>query len=380
MPLNAEYPLDLLEPRTGPCLSLYQPTHRWHPDNQQDPIRFRNLLRVLEGSLAERCPEGERETLLAPFRNLADDRHFWTQSLDGIAAFGAQGEFQVRRLQRSVPELALVADSFHLKPLLRIAQSADRYQILGVSREAVRLFEGTRDALDEVPLAPGVPRTVTDALGGELTEPHVTVASYNGPGGPAMHHGHGSRKDEVDVDRERFFRVIDRAILDHHSRVSQLPLLLAALPEHHADFTRVSHNPYLLPETIDVSPDAVPLDLLRQRAWQVMGPRYRARLRDLIDRFETARAHGRGAEDLEAVASAIPAGRIGVLLVEADRRIPGRFDATTGRIEYADGDRPDVDDLLDDLGEQVLARKGEVIVVPAADMPTRTGVAATFRY
>ena len=184
MPLNAEYPLDLLEPRSGPCLSLYQPTHRWHPDNQQDPIRFRNLLKVLEASLAERWPEGEREPLLAPFRHLADDRHFWTRSLDGMAAFAAPGEFQVRRLQRPVPELALVADSFHLKPLLRIAQSADRYQILGVSREAVWLFEGNRDVLDEVPLAPGVPRTIVDALGEQLTDPHVTVASYNGPPGP----------------------------------------------------------------------------------------------------------------------------------------------------------------------------------------------------
>jgi hypothetical protein len=380
MRLNAEYPLDLLEPRSGPCLSLYQPTHRWHPDNQQDPIRFRNLLKVLEGSLAGRCPQGDREPLLAPFRNLADDVHFWTRSLDGMAVFAAQGEFQVRRFQRPVPELATVADSFHLKPLLRIAQSADRYQILGMSREEVRLFEGNRDVLDELPLAAGVPRTITEALGDELTAPHVTVASYNGAGDPAMHHGQGSRKDELDVDRERFFRVVDRSVLDRHSRVSQLPLLLAALPEHHADFARVSHNPFLLPDGIDVFPDAVPLDALRERAWQVMGPRYETRLRDLIDRFETARAHGRGSEDLDVVAAAIPLGRIGALLVQADRRIPGRLDSATGRIEHADGHQPDVDDLLDDLGEQVLARKGEVIVVPAAEMPTRTGLAATFRF
>ena len=30
------------------CLSLYQPTHRRHPDNQQDPIRFRHLVKALE--------------------------------------------------------------------------------------------------------------------------------------------------------------------------------------------------------------------------------------------------------------------------------------------------------------------------------------------
>ena len=142
----------------------------------------------------------------------------------------------------------------------------------------------------------------------------------------------------------------------------------------------MSHNPFLLPDGIDVSPDGVALDALRERAWQVMEPRYRARLRDLIDRFESARAHGRGSDQVEQIAAALPLGRVATLLVEADRRIPGRLDPAAGAVEYADLMQPDVDDLLDDLGEQVLARKGDVVVVPAADMPTRTGLAASFRF
>ena len=34
----------LLTRHEPPCLSLYQPTHRAHPEKQQDPIRFRTLL------------------------------------------------------------------------------------------------------------------------------------------------------------------------------------------------------------------------------------------------------------------------------------------------------------------------------------------------
>jgi hypothetical protein len=43
--LTRDYP-ELLRPHESPCLSLYQPTHRRHPDDQQDPIRFRNLLKA----------------------------------------------------------------------------------------------------------------------------------------------------------------------------------------------------------------------------------------------------------------------------------------------------------------------------------------------
>jgi hypothetical protein len=35
-------------------VSLYQSTYRHHPDNQQDPIRFKNVLRKVESSLRER--------------------------------------------------------------------------------------------------------------------------------------------------------------------------------------------------------------------------------------------------------------------------------------------------------------------------------------
>ena len=43
----------LLTEQQPPCISLYQPTHRHHPENQQDPIRYRNLLQELETSLRE---------------------------------------------------------------------------------------------------------------------------------------------------------------------------------------------------------------------------------------------------------------------------------------------------------------------------------------
>ena len=42
-----------------PCLSLYQPTHRGRPENQQDPIRFHNLVKELETSLRQKYPDVE---------------------------------------------------------------------------------------------------------------------------------------------------------------------------------------------------------------------------------------------------------------------------------------------------------------------------------
>lgn len=381
--LDKDYAAGLLGNCDPPCLSLYQPTHRCRPENQQDRIRFRNLVRTLEDSLLQEVPKSEIRQLLEPFLVLADDHEFWDHTLDGLAVLGAKNVFRVYKLHRPVAEIAVVADSFHTKPLVRILQSADRYQVLGLDRHKIKLFEGNRDVLDEIEPAEGVPRTITQALGEELTEPHQTVASYGGVGGghSPMHHGHGGKESEVGIDAERFFRAVDRGVLEHHSRPSGLPLILAALPEHHHVFHEISHNPFLIDESIDAYPDSMAsIDELRQRAWDVVEPHYLARLAALVEEFGNARSKGLGDAELAQVAKAVVGGRVATLLIEADREIPGRIDAATGEIESADLADPEVDDMLDDLGTLTLKMGGHVVIVPAERMPSNTGVAAIYRY
>lgn len=373
---------ELLAFHRAPCLSLYQPTHRRHPENQQDPIRFRNLVKALEASLVQADPMADAQLLMKPFDALAHDPDFWNHTLDGLAVLGAPDFFRVFRLPRPVTELVVVADSFHLKPLWQFLQSVDRFQVLGLSLDKIRLFEGDRHALEEVELAAGVPRTITDALGAELTEPHQTVASYGGVGGAsnAMHHGHGGKADQGDIDADRFFRAIDRAVLEHHSRSTCLPLILAALPEHHHRFHGVSQNPFLLTEGITVNPDAVTNEALRTLAWKVVEPWCEARLTKMEADFEQARGTGRGSDNLRQITEAAASGRVATLFIDAERQIAGHLDQGTGKVVGGALNNPRVDDLLDDLGELVGKMGGEVLVIPAGRMPTRKGVAAIYRY
>jgi hypothetical protein len=368
-----------------PCISLYLPTHRRHPENQQDPIRFRNLLQKLESTLSQLHPDRSMGELLAKLQTLSHNALFWDHRTDGLGILCSANAFQLFDLQVPVEELLVVADSFHIKPLLRALQATDRYQILGLNRHEAKLYEGNRDALDEIELSKEVPRTIEQALGSELSEPHSTVASYGGSGGgthgaPSMHHGHGQKKDEVEIDNDRFFRAIDRAILEHHSRQTGLPLILAALPEHHDLFRKISHNPFLVENGIKLDPQSISMERLRTEAWQVMEPHYLQRITKLVDNFEQSRSKQLGASDLTDIAEAMIAGRVGVLLVEADRQIPGKIDPASGAIEFHDADAPDVDDLLDDLAELTLKMGGEVMVIPAERMPSTSGAAATYRY
>jgi hypothetical protein len=358
-------------------------THRSHPVNLQDPIRFQNLVKQLEESLLGQYSADDVKKFLEPFETLGNDKQFWNHTLDGLAVLGSTEFFKVIRLPITVQEFAVVADSFHTKALRKYLQSVDRYHVLSLSLNNILLFEGNRHTLVEVELHPDIPKTITEALGDELTEKHSTVASYGGVGGESsdMHHGHGGKKDEVDKDAERFFRVIASTIYDNYSKPSGLPLILAALPEHHSLFQKVNKNPFLLPTSITVSTESISTDKLIELAWEVMEPDYLRKLESLAQKFEQAKANGLGSDNIKEVVEAAEAGRVDTLLVEADRVIAERLrNKNTGTFKQADSTQPILDDLLDDIGELVTRMGGKVMLMPPEKMPAKTGLAAIFRY
>jgi len=128
--LTKELIQELLAADQAPCLSLYMPTHQSHPENLQDNILFKNLVQQLEESLMQKYSATEVQKYLEPVYTIVNDKTIWDHTLEGLAVFSAKGTFKVIGLHKSVEELAIVADSFHTKPLRQYLQSVDNYHVL----------------------------------------------------------------------------------------------------------------------------------------------------------------------------------------------------------------------------------------------------------
>ncbi|ACF10527.1 conserved hypothetical protein [Chlorobaculum parvum NCIB 8327] len=372
-------PGELLKPHASPCLSIFMPTHRTFPDNAQDSLRFKNLVTKAEADGISLVGKREMAPLIERLRLLQDDASFWKHTLDGLAVFISPDYFRIFRLQDSVIEQARVSDAFYVRPLIRIYQTVERFQVLALTRSEVKLYEGTRDQLDEIELAPEVPKTMTEALGTEVTPPHMTVASYGGTGA-AMRHGHSSRKDEEALDNERFFRAVDQGIAEYHSKPSGLPLVLAALPEHQGLFRSISRNPRLFDAGIETDPGALDLEAVRQKAWKVMEPYREQKIDQMIARFREAEGKNLGSDNPYAIATAAVAGNVSLLLLDGRKFWPGQIDPASGDILLDEASQASGRDVLEEMGAAVLARGGEVIVLLPERMPTESGAAAIFRH
>ncbi|WP_095631503.1 hypothetical protein [Pseudomonas sp. PICF141] len=386
-PFTRQALAELLAFDAQPSLSLYMPTHRILAERAQDPIRYKNLVRQLQSLLQERYPQQDPKPLIEPFLALEKDPSFWRSNGDGIAVFGTRDYFKVISVHQPLPEGAFVQSHPVLKPLLRLEPSLERYQVLCLTRDEVWMYEGSSRQLDKIELAPQVPRNQNDALGSELTPSNQQGFpgghGRSGERGDSMTHesAGGGKQDEINLDRERFFRAVDKAIEEHHSQPSGLPMLLVALPENQAVFRAVSHNQQLLPKGINNDPSLSSVEELRTQCARLIQDIHEDRLIDALNRYGIAVGQGLAGARLADIAHAAFDGRVELLLVEADRQIPGTLDKDNGTLILDNSGSKGAPDVLEELILLVLRQGGEVVMLPPEHvMPTGTGAAAVLRF
>lgn len=377
-----DFPHEIVFEKEGPFLSLYQRTHRFRPDNEQDVIRFKNLVRQAKEKLAANYPQVDAEVMLKPLQAIIGDSLFWNHMADGLALLLSPKSCVVYRLQDKVEERLVVSDFFHLKPLIKHFQSADRYQVLGLDRTQFALFEGNRYQMEQVVLDPDLPLTIEEVLGEQLTDPRLSYGYRDGARKSPIYHGHGGKKDALDADLPRYFSYVDDLVTDSYSKPTGLPLLLMALDEYHAPFRQVSDNPYLLDQGVSKDYKNLSLEEVRDLSWQVMQPVYEGKIKKLVDAFHEKEAKKTASPHLDQVVKALRDGRVDTLLLEADRPILGRMDFSSGQVELGQ-DLEGAYNLLDELAERVVVQKEggvRLLILPKEDMPSDTGLAALYRY
>ena len=108
----------LLTGRGEPAISVFMPAMRRGKQQEQNRIRFKNLLGQVENQLVRRGIRTEEAPVLSPARRLLADESFWIHQSDGLAVFLSPRFFRYYRLPYVFDETVVVGDRFYVKPLL----------------------------------------------------------------------------------------------------------------------------------------------------------------------------------------------------------------------------------------------------------------------
>jgi hypothetical protein len=312
-----------------------------------------------------------------PISELAESGD-WGPPRDGLAVFRSPDFLAHHSLPASLPERAVVAETFHVRPLLRFLQRNQRYFVLALSQKQVRLYEGTPFSLSPVEL-PGLPSSLHEALGSEHDKAFLNVRTAGRGSGAAIYHGQGDAEEAREEDLLRYFRMIDAAVW-RLLRKEQAPLFLAGVARYIPLFRELSRYPAVADRGIDGNVDGVDAGELRERAWPLVDELFRARREQALEEFDLARGRGLAELDMPAIGRHAVHGRVRRLLLGEGRHTWGLFDFETGSIDIGAEEEGLGDDVLDDLAQAVLVRDGEVLTLPADEMPDGTAAAAVLRW
>lgn len=369
----------LVDTTSAPCVSIYMPTHRAGHEIAQDPIRLKNLLGEAHGRLGEReMRSTDADAMLAPAGDLLDRDIFWQHAEDGLAIFLTPDEFRLFRLPTEFDDLVVVGDRFHVKPLLPVMSRGERFFVLALSQNQVRLLWAGRYGISEIELE-DMPTSLQDALWFQDRERRLQYhgADRAGPGRVvATFHGHAEDKDLADEQRIAFFRAVDRAL--DEIVTDDTPLVLAGVDDNVAMFRHASRHPNIIEDAISGNPDNLDASELHTRAWDIARPSF-LRERDADAADIENRTHPI-AEAVDSIVEASVQARIGALFVAVDREVWGTADMETGEAVIHDTRRPGDRDLLDAAVIGTWKHGGRVHATPADEVPLGGPAAALLRF
>ncbi|MGZ9235639.1 MAG: baeRF3 domain-containing protein, partial [Anaerolineales bacterium] len=362
------------------CVSLYMPTHRVGREQQQDPIRFKNLLAEAETKLlATGLRRPEVQKLMQPAEELLWNKDFWQHQEDGLAIFLTNDFHKVYRLPVEFEELLMTGTSFQIKPLLPCLGRGIQFYVLAVSLNHVRLFEGNADTMSELTI--NFPTSMDDALWMDDPEKHLNMHSGSssmgeGRGGAGVFHGH----DPADEDKKnirRFFQSVNQGLNDLLEEKT-IPMVLAGVDYLLPIYREASSYSNLLEDVIPGNQEREDLKQLHEKAWKFVKPIFEESQKKAFEKYE--QLHGQGSDlatsDLKAVVKAATFGQIEILFVPLGSQKWGRYDTEKNKVLLAKEQGPENEDLFDFAASQTILNSGQVYAVPPEQMPGKEEIAA----
>lgn len=370
----------LMEAGSKPRVSIYLTTHATGADGEQDAIRLKNLLRTAEDRLIAggmRAPVAR--DLLEVAGNSPSDKAFWNHRDKGLAIFIAADQLIRLRLPIEVPEVVVVGDRYHIKPLVKMLDHLWRGYLLSLSQNEVALYELTQHTIKRVDV-PGLPVSMRDSLaydGADRGEQvHSAMAGSLGKQA-AVFHGQGGARDTNKDDLLAFCRMVNDAV-NRKLRDSRDPLVLACVDYVVPIYRKANSYHQLLENHVPGNQAYRTETELHQLGQDTVGSFFVERRNAEVERFRERANTPRALDKIDDIVIAARDGRVDVLFVDSRATVLGRQNATTGAVEVTN--EPGDDDLIDLAIIETLRCGGKVYSSEDIALPTNSPVAAIPRY
>ena len=382
--LNKKQFEELAVRETGPCVSVFLPTHSGGKEvlNHEDRLTFKNLTRQIREEMEKQGYEAPAiAKFMEPLQGLLEDAGLWRHQEKGLAVFAAGNFLRYFTLPLSFEPFFNFSTEFYLKPLLPFFTGGGDFFLLTLNFHEVQLYRGNREGLEEVLFEPPLPQRLEEVVGFDYEEKFKGLHSMK-MGGHAMGTFHGPGEWQADEKDETlsFFREVDKEIVPALGG-GNAPLVVAALEYLAPIYREANTYPFLYPEPLSGNPKHVPLPDLHKKVWDMLAFHFDKERNQQAELLSQLRDTDRTATDIREVIPAAIAGRIDALFLDKNEEIWGVYDKADAAVRVDNKRNPSDTALTNLAAVQVFLNGGKVYITDREALPLPyTPVNALYRY
>ncbi len=324
-----------------PCVTISLNTHRTHPNNVQDKILLKNLLKEAEKRLTNKF---DKKSIAEPLKKIAamQNEIDVNYNLDSLHLFLSNDTKEIVRLPWSTQQNKVhISQTFAVRPLIKAYNRSEPYLVLLLSQNGVNLYEAINDGI--------IQEIINDDFPFSENTHNIFFPEKK------------SDPEYVDDLIRKYFNKIDKALVKVYNETA-LNCVVVCTVDNYSLLMQVADKPAVYYGYVNINYNKRAPHQIVQQTWQLVENIQQQRKAKSIQEMKEAVAQGKVITDLQEIYQAAIDGRGDLLIVHQDfvQPVLMKTERTFDVIEDPKT-RGAIDDITNNIAWEVLAKKGRTI-------------------
>lgn len=326
--------------RNTPCITISLNTHRTHPDNGQDKILLKNLLKEAEERVIIEFGKRNPLLVLEKIKTVADEIDV-NYNLDSLHIFLSNDTQEIVKSPWETPKNAVhISESFAIRPLIKNYNRSESYLVMVLSQKSVNLYEAMNDGIvkeirnDDFPFSEN---------GFYTTSPDK-----------------GSDPKQQDNLVREFLNNVDKALVKIHNETG-LQCVVISTEDNYIRLHQVADKPGIYYGYANINYNNTNTHQIVKQSWDIIKDIQKKRRKVAINEMQEAMATGKVVTDLQEIYQSAIDGRGELLIVHQDfaQAVVMKDDRTFDLVEDSTTVNA-IDDITSTIAWEVISKKGRV--------------------
>jgi len=327
--------------KNSPCVTISLNTHRTRPDNAQDQILLKSLIKEAEERVINEFGKRPVAQLLEKMETVSKEIDV-NYNLDSLHIFLSNDTQEIVKSSWKTSNSGVhISDSFAIRSLIKNYNRSENYLVMLLSQSGVQLFEAVNDDI------------VEEVRNDDF--PFSENRHYN------THSDKGSDSKHLDDLVREFLNKVDKALIKVHNE-TELKCVVIATEDNYSRLQQVADKPSVYLGYANIDYNNVATHHIAKQSWELVKEQQKQHRTETISEMQEAVAQGKVLTDLQEIYQASIDGLGELLIVHEDfsQAVVMKDERTFDLVD--DPTIPNaIDDITSTISWEVISKKGRVI-------------------